>query len=219
MEALPQKLQDDIAGIVSGYPASKSVFQSIINYYEPLSRKYVKTFNCLITKEKLEKLPDSLIKIQVSKKRKLLFTLSGKNQHMFTVEDATEETATEWVVMEEIKLMHSGKIYLCDSGVVLHYAKNSFGFALKDIKTVQIIDLTTHNCTVAVNDKNVDYFPLDKVDLIQSYCEQAGKEFILPRSKVHANRVLQDLMDSESEDEDEDFKGGAGAAEEQDDSD
>ena len=111
MEALPKSLQESINKVIKVHPDSKQVFQELIAYYEPLQRKVSKTFNCVISKAKLDKLPSDLYKIQTSKKRKLLFTV-GKKQQMFTCDSTVEENAVAWSVLEEIPLMHSGKMYL-----------------------------------------------------------------------------------------------------------
>ena len=216
MELLPQELKASIEGIIKSCPDSKSVFQSLVAHYEPLQRKLAKTFTCVVTGEKLNKLPTDLCKIQSAKKRKLLFT-AGKVQRMFTVEDSMEETALEWSVLEEIALMHSGKMYLCDCGIALYYKKNSFAFKVEDLKTIQIVEMTTHHCTIAVNGKNAEYFPLDMVDLVQNYCAQAGKELTMPNAGKKEKRVLDELMEDASDDDGEDdedtedeFKGPAG---------
>eukprot|EP00834_Sanchytrium_tribonematis_P000272 NODE_5_length_72347_cov_1.339331.p40 type:complete len:235 gc:universal NODE_5_length_72347_cov_1.339331:54227-53523(-) len=215
MDSLPKELKSQIDAVIKSYPESKKVFQAVVEHFEPLQRKLAKSFTCVITKEKFGKLPKDLFKFETSKKRKILFT-TGKTQHMFTCESSLEENATPWTVIERIALMHSGHLYLCDQGVALYYAKQSFAIKLENLKKIEIGDMTSHNCTLEVDGKPVSYFPNEKVDIVRAYCQQTNKSFSIPKHGYHQKRVLHTLMEdgSDAEDDDneesadEEFKGG-----------
>ncbi len=213
MDTLPKELQKDIQLIIKTCPDSKEVFQKLISHFEPLQRKVVNGFNCVISKSKMTKLPSDLHKIKMGKKRELLFT-TGKTQHMFSLaEKAVDVKTKEWFVMGEIALMHTGKLYLCDQGIVLYYKNNSFARTVEDLKIVKVTELTTHNCTLSIDGKDCEYYPLDKIELVQNYCKQSGKQFVVPQPQIHEKRVLPKLMEdaendtAEDSEEDEDFEG------------
>ena len=108
---------------------------------------------------------------------------------------------------------------MCDSGIVLYYARHSFAIPVDELHKVQITQLTTHNCTLSVDGKDAEYFPLDKLDIVQNYCTQAVKEFVLP-STTKRKSTLADMMDASEEDgedeEDDEFKGAVEAGNESD---
>jgi len=214
----PAEIQNEIDTIVKKCPESKPVFAKVVEYYNSPSRKFAKSFKCVITGDKMDKLPSDLFKLQMSKQRKLLFNL-GKNQHLFSVENSLEEKAVSWTILESIKLMHSGTMYLCDSGIALYYAKHSFAIDLKNLKDIRISTLSTHNCTIAVNGKEAEYFPLEAIENLQEYCEGIEKPLILPQMKKKKNivdKLMEDAQSEDHEEEDDDddsedeFKGAAG---------